>query len=523
MVGRVGGEGRYPTRGDEWAGGWFWRQKSEPRRVVLPGYRRTTVTPSPNRRSPAVPRSPPALWRHPRLLLHHLLHLLDDAIPSFIISCTSDFENSNNFLLPPGWRAKRGGERGGRGWPGLRGLVLPAAWRWFQVADAGAALFVWHSSSSNGGSEGGGGGGEPTVRGRRVSSLYKVRATSIIIMLVNRIPVYFDPIRSGVEFRWNSHEKKRRDISHRHAITNPGALVIPAGRIETAKVDESPEAPRDYLGKRICRSLPGPISPKRASSKRTSSTDGPRSIDARPRAGAPSGSPYVNLNHETVVDEETRNCFLRNFDKTSVTIDGDNEQPNPSNVAVQNGEGAHTLLAPAAQDEISFPPAPILCPVIVHVKQPETCICPVGSQRRFPIVLSSALRPPHHGAILSGATRHNHPDGEDHQPSRGKIPSRSTSQWSEIDLSKVTTVRISFFIFRWPMFLACIVYTALTETSNEKELAATRRSHFEVLPRESTTDPKVVGGIHPLPTSKHPPRRPLPFPSGFPPPLTRPS
>ncbi|KYM98646.1 hypothetical protein ALC62_10614 [Cyphomyrmex costatus] len=166
----------------------------------------------------------------------------------------------------------------------------------------------------------------------------------------------------------------------------------------------------------------------------------------------------VNLNHETVEDEETRNCILRNFDKTSVTVDGDNEQPNPSN-AVQNGEGAHTLLAPAAQDEISFPPAPILCPVIVHVKQPETCICPVGSQRRFPIVLSSAA-----------------------------------------------------------MFLACIVHTALTGTSNEKELAATRRSHFEVLSRESTTDPKVVGGIHPLPTSKHPPCRPLPFPSGFPPP-----
>ncbi|KYM84119.1 hypothetical protein ALC53_05496 [Atta colombica] len=173
----------------------------------------------------------------------------------------------------------------------------------------------------------------------------------------------------------------------------------------------------------------------------------------------------VNLNHETVEDEETRNYFLRNFDKTSVTVDGDNEQSNPSNVAVQNGEGAHTLLAPAAQDEISFPPAPILCPVIVHVKQPETCICPVGSQRRFLIVLS-------------------------------------------IDLPRVITA----------MFLACIVYTALTETSNEKELAATRRSHFEVLPRESTTDPKVVGGIHPLPTSKHPPRRPLPFPSGFPPP-----
>lgn len=30
---------------------------------------------------------------------------------------------------------------------------------------------------------------------------------------------------------------------------------------------ESPEAPRDYLGKRICRSPPGPISPKRAIEK----------------------------------------------------------------------------------------------------------------------------------------------------------------------------------------------------------------------------------------------------------------
>ncbi|KYQ53042.1 hypothetical protein ALC60_07769 [Trachymyrmex zeteki] len=310
----------------EWAGGWFWRQKSEPRRVVLPGYRRTTVTPSPNRRSPVVPRSPPALWRHPRLLLHHLLHLLDDAIPSFIISCTSDFENSNNFLLPPGWRAKRGGERGGRGWPGLRGLVLPAAWRWFQVADAGAALFAWHvvvaveSSSSNGGSEGGGGGGEPTVRGRRVSSLYKVRATSIIISREPRqdgAPDWQTPSpRMPTESLFKASllppacptesnssgihtGKNRRDISHRHAITNPGALVIPAGRIEIAKVDESPEASRDYLGKRICRSPPGPISPKRASSKRTSSMDGPRSIDVRPRAGAPSGSPYPDILRRT--------------------------------------------------------------------------------------------------------------------------------------------------------------------------------------------------------------------------------
>lgn len=70
---------------------------------------------------------------------------------------------------------------------------------------------------------------------------------------------------------------------------------------------------------------------------------------------------------------------------------------------------------------------------------------------------------------------------------------------------------------------AFIVHTTLTGVGDEKEPAATRRSHFEVLPRESTTDPKVVGGIHPLPTSKHPPRRPLPFPSGFPPPLARPS
>ncbi|TGZ52620.1 Uncharacterized protein DBV15_07110 [Temnothorax longispinosus] len=152
---------------------------------------------------------------------------------------------------------------------------------------------------------------------------------------------------------------------------------------------------------------------------------------------------------ELIEDEET-DCFLRNFDKTSATVGEDNEQFNPSNVAnaygypthaVQNGEGAHTLLAPAAQDEISFPPAPILCPVIVHVKQPETCICPVGSQRRFPS--SSALRPPHHGAILSGGTRYNRPDGEDHQRPRGKIPPRSTPQSSEIGLLivRVTTAR----------------------------------------------------------------------------------
>lgn len=110
--------------------------------------------------------------------------------------------------------------------------------------------------------------------------------------------------------------------------------------------------------------------------------------------------------------------------------------------AVQNGEGAHTLLAPAAQDEISFPPAPILCPVIVHVKQPETCICPVGSQRRFPIVLSSVLRPPHHGAILSGVTRYNRADGEDRQRPRGKIPPRLTPlESSKIGLPRVTTAR----------------------------------------------------------------------------------
>jgi len=68
----------------------------------------------------------------------------------------------------------------------------------------------------------------------------------------------------------------------------------------------------------------------------------------------------------------------------------------------------------------------------------------------------------------------------------------------------------------------CIVHTARTEAGNEKESVATR-SHFEVLPRDSTTDLKVAGGIHSLPTSKHPPRRPLPFPSGFLPPLVCPS
>lgn len=51
------------------------------------------------------------------------------------------------------------------------------------------------------------------------------------------------------------------------------------------------------------------------------------------------------------------------------------------------------MLAPATQDEISFPPAPILCPVIVHVKQPETCICPVGSQRISPPIFIPRVGP----------------------------------------------------------------------------------------------------------------------------------
>jgi len=79
---------------------------------------------------------------------------------------------------------------------------------------------------------------------------------------------------------------------------------------------------------------------------------------------------------------------------------------------------AHTLLAPAAQDEISFPPAPILCPVIVHVKQPETCICPVGSQRRLPFaLLVTALSFP---TLRDTIARM--PDGEHRRWSRGKIP-----------------------------------------------------------------------------------------------------
>jgi len=98
----------------------------------LPGDRRTTAAPPfahlrADLPPPALPPSlpppaPPALWRHPRLLLHHLLHLLDDAIPSFIISCTSDFENSNNFLLPPGWRAEVGRGTGRKGMAGAPGV-----------------------------------------------------------------------------------------------------------------------------------------------------------------------------------------------------------------------------------------------------------------------------------------------------------------------------------------------------------------------------------------------------------------
>lgn len=154
----------------------MWRQKSEPRRVVLPGYLHSAPRLQPPLRIPPPFPSRPS---PPQLLLHHLLHLLDDAIPSFIISCTSDFENSNNFLLPPGWRGERGG---GRGMAGARGEGGGGRWfyplrgeRWFR-----AVLMLVVLARRRGGSRGGG-GGEPTVRGRRVSSLYKVRATSIII------------------------------------------------------------------------------------------------------------------------------------------------------------------------------------------------------------------------------------------------------------------------------------------------------------------------------------------------------
>jgi len=48
------------------------------------------------------------------------------------------------------------------------------------------------------------------------------------------------------------------------------------------------------------------------------------------------------------------------------------------------------------------------------------------------------------------------------------------------------------FIVRKAASPACIVHTARTGSGDEKEPAATRRSHFEVLPRESATDLKVV-------------------------------
>lgn len=53
-----------------------------------------------------------------------------------------------------------------------------STWRWFRVLCRVLMLVVLLARRR--GSRGGG-GGEPTVRGRRVSSLYKVRATSIII------------------------------------------------------------------------------------------------------------------------------------------------------------------------------------------------------------------------------------------------------------------------------------------------------------------------------------------------------
>lgn len=105
--------------------------------------------------------------------------------------------------------------------------------------------------------------------------------------------------------------------------------------------------------------------------------------------------------------------------------------------------GCRTLcFAPAAQDEISFPPAPILCPVIVHVKQPETCICPVGSQRRFSFV--PPPHPPHYGAILSGASRYNRPGSEDHQlpPTLKNLTAYSYIEMEEIDQANVIYIYI---------------------------------------------------------------------------------
>ena len=78
----------------------------------------------------------------------------------YTISCTSDFENSNNFLLPRGWRAKGGL---GGGWDAGSGC---------RSGDDSRAAEVRRRKQQ---------AGELKLRERRVSSLYKVRDTSIII------------------------------------------------------------------------------------------------------------------------------------------------------------------------------------------------------------------------------------------------------------------------------------------------------------------------------------------------------
>ncbi|TGZ52619.1 Uncharacterized protein DBV15_07111 [Temnothorax longispinosus] len=54
--------------------------------------------------------------------------------------------------------------------------------------------------------------------------------------LANRIPVYFDSIRNGVESEWNSRRRKKNCVTYRIGmrLPNPGALAILRGNIEDA-------------------------------------------------------------------------------------------------------------------------------------------------------------------------------------------------------------------------------------------------------------------------------------------------
>lgn len=146
-----------------------------------PVSRRAPVPASPLEAPPVTtpPPSPPPRRRH--TLVHNILHVRLWKLQQFPPAAWLESEEGKG--------TRRKGMAGAQGVGSTRRVeMVPGCWCWCRSlrvvcssSSSGSSSRSSNSSSSNGGSEGGGGGGEPTVRGRRVSSLYKVRATSIII------------------------------------------------------------------------------------------------------------------------------------------------------------------------------------------------------------------------------------------------------------------------------------------------------------------------------------------------------